>query len=67
VVIITMMMMMMMMIIMRNGKLKRILIFMWKELKSACEQMKADEKDSSIHCNFSDNDRHFGVIERTGK
>jgi hypothetical protein len=36
--------------VMRNRKLKRILIFTWKELKSACEQIKAYEKDSSIHC-----------------
>jgi hypothetical protein len=57
----------MMMMVLINRKLKRILIFKWKELKSACEQMKADIKDSSIHCNFSDNDMHFGVIEKKWK
>jgi hypothetical protein len=40
---------------------------MWKGLKSACEQIKADEEDSSIHCNFLDNERHFGVIEKKRK
>jgi hypothetical protein len=34
----------MMMVVLMNRKLKRILIFKWKELKSACEQMKADKR-----------------------
>jgi hypothetical protein len=29
--------------------------------------MKADEEDSSIYCNFLDNDRHLRAIEKKRK